>query len=1213
MDSTLPLYRQLSGRFLLLGLSFFLLCFVGGALYFQYEQDLAVVKYQQLPTIEKYNQRQLLLIGHERLLNELIDSKYATKLSEHYQILNDKLKNISVLSRNNRRLIVRLTQRLQMQAENVRSIADSERRNNQLKDNAIIQLTLVADSLSAVIVRQSQQQQELYRQITQDNLTDRVTAIRAKALSDLVSNLDTNRQFRQALINALLMFNQLDLQYDLINFDYIQQETNHEIKQWLANEANIVDKNQQENSLFEQSSVLYALLFSEQSIFAKWRGQLRRVNTLQAELVQQKAELMPLLDKTLIIPALKSSLLERQLSVWSSQANIGLQAKDTIWIVIAVFCLLVVFFIMALFSIRKKIKHSGAQSIAAVKTLVLKGEVLTPIPSHEVTEIITYIKQLFRPEHSETDFQEQRQQYQKYVGAMSQHSGYIFFQLPIESKKKQQQLCKLLAVDFTTQHWRHCFSRAEVRVILSIARRAKDHHSVEKASLMSKQGKAVELTIEYIDGTWCGSLSNAETYRLIKDENSQLRRQLQQQNQADKLATMASFQHIIEQISAAMQYRQMLSLVSGDEQYAYQQLLQLLCWSEQQKISAQLRRDDFVLTLSTVNFSNEMHTALFSASLRQRANNNVIYLNIADNVTSLVTLESELFQAMIDTTCQCMLTEQRGVELVVDVQVIDVNSAQQIVQVSFQVNNTSHTKPLFQVIEQLANDDEKSIDVDISSQVYLRDLQLVFNVSDKVSQQLELAGKFSFQLPLAIIEELEQNDHDVSVKLTKCAILVIATDKNNRARICQQFINSKAVIETMQDLSLFQRQISIKHLTNHRVDIIILSPEVYASDYDLVTQHLATLPVKLQPKILVIQPFDCNVLQSRGLFSNCNLPWFAQELVASVAQLRNNTKQMNVLLGPESFSAFKFVSTQVEVLLGITVLSKHQTLIRILQWLGLEITLVSQQERLDSLWQSGRYFVVISEFLPTQLTIEASSISARGVFSLLDDDNNRTDISRLQLPKAWYSGEITSVLDIETLTEQLSPWLKVDNSMALPEDSLITAQAQGKAIENSNVVEQAPSNLNYVVKKPAIAEIVPRLHTSEGAQQETMSNDAFDLVQYADNQGSAALAAFMLDEYVLDIHANALALHHALAQQNYHLALQSLKSLTILAKVIAAESLLTNCLGFKQVLNQMLSKQPDNATLPGQLLSEQQKEPLQAQLYHLTLCLEQLTEFAESI
>jgi hypothetical protein len=276
MDSTLPLYRQLSRQFFLLALSFLLLFLVGFSLYFQAEQDLAVVKYQQLPALEQHHRRQLLLIKNNRLLNDLLDSRSALKFDESYQTLKENLKNISTLSQNNKRLLEPLTQRLKMQAENITRLAENARRNLQLKDSVIIQLLLVTDSLSNLIAKQTSQQNDLYRQISLDNLTQRVITIQAKELSKLLNRLNTNRELHQGMMDTLVMFNQLDLQYNLVEFNYIQQEIQHDIIRWLENGSNAMNENSNNKGLVEQISVLNTLLFSKQNTFAKWRGQLRR-------------------------------------------------------------------------------------------------------------------------------------------------------------------------------------------------------------------------------------------------------------------------------------------------------------------------------------------------------------------------------------------------------------------------------------------------------------------------------------------------------------------------------------------------------------------------------------------------------------------------------------------------------------------------------------------------------------------------------------------------------------------------------------------------------------------------------------------------------------------------------------------------------------------------------------------------------------------------
>tara|TARA_R110000744_G_scaffold16472_7_gene45376 strand:+ start:6121 stop:9744 length:3624 start_codon:yes stop_codon:yes gene_type:complete len=1207
MDSTLPLYRQLNRRFFLLALSFSLLFLVGFSFYFQYHQDLSTLKSQQMPAIEQHNQRQLLLIKNDRLLNSIINSQYAAKFDDYFQTLNDNMKSIVGIS-DNKRLLEQLMRRLQTQSENVARLAENDRRNLQLKDSVIIQLTLVTDSLSNLIAEQSSQQKDLYRQIAQEKSTARVMAVRAKAISDLVDNLNINRELHQSLFDTLVMFKRLDLQYDLVEFDYIQQKTQSEISSWLENTTNVTAQAVNVNALIEQATVLNALLFSEQNTFAKWRGQLGMAKDLQAELVNQKRELAPLLDKPLVMPQLKSSIIEQHLLTWLAKFNIDLQTKHYIWLIAGLFVLLTLIFIGLIFSLRRKIKRFGVQSITVVEEFVTTGELLAKVPGLEVTKIINSIKQLVQPLHSEADFQQQQKKHQMYTALMARHTGKIFWQLPELSKKQQLQLRTLLGVKLTTKHWRHCFSRVDVHAILSLARQAKKNKSVERISLISNQEKAIALTIEYIEDAWCGSLCNAEQHRALKDENTQLQQQLQQQNQADKLAIISNSEDASALASNAMIHRQMLSLSQGDEQLVYQQLRQLLRLSEQQKTRAQLRRDDFVLTLSTVSLATEMHTALANVSFTQVHNDNLIYLNISDNLASMVTLESELFQAMLTTICQKMLTEQHGVELNVDLQVVDVNSAQQTVRMTFLIDKSSQVETLQRVSNELAFNDEVSADFDNATDNYLRDLQLVFNVSNKVSQPLDHGGKFSFDMPFAIAKDLNQSSNNQPAKLAKCSLLVIATDKRSRKRICHQLSHSKVVVETMQDLSLFQRQISIKHLTKHRLDVIILSPEVYFSDYDLIIQHLTSLPVKIQPKIMVIQPFNCASLQRTGLFSACNLPWFADELIANVTQIMKGSNNLNLLVEPEIFSPYRFSPTQVEVLLGVSEPSKQVALIRILYWLGLQVTLVSQQDHLERLWQSGRFLVVISEFSAFNINITDSLTTVRGIFALKNNNASKQDFfHELTLPKSWHGDYLSPVLDIQKLTQQLSPWLQPAASIGANTESIVTVRQQRKQSDKREMPLSDVSNEADVTSEQvmSMADIDQSLDFPLSLEQESEpSNNAFDLSQYAQNQGSAELAAFMLDEYLAELSNNTYALTDALETQDYRLALELLESLITLANVIAARPLLTQC----RELSRSISKQ--NAD---EAFSSQQKEQLQRQLNQLKLCLLQLTEFAETI
>ena len=185
------------------------------------------------------------------------------------------------------------------------------------------------------------------------------------------------------------------------------------------------------------------------------------------------------------------------------------------------------------------------------------------------------------------------------------------------------------------------------------------------------------------------------------------------------------------------------------------------------------------------------------------------------------------------------------------------------------------------------------------------------------------------------------------------------------------------------------------------------------------------------------------------------------------------------------------------------------------------------------------------------------------------------------------------------------PWLKVDKSICENKVEPVSKSQCGKASEHETAKVSSVSDDADFAAGMEIIDIEQSLDfTLNLAQSNASAVEAFDLVNYASNQGSAELAAFMLDEYMTDIIASTRALDDALQQQDYHLAIQLLKSLIATVSVISAAPFLASC----RQLSQLLSEQDANGAF-----SIAQKEQLQQQLNHLKLCLEQLTDFAESI
>ncbi len=1202
MDLTLPLYRQLSGRLLLLFFCLVLSAATGVAVYFYQAQQLLTFNSQQLPEIRQYNQRQQLLLNHERLINTIAASKTAAEFSTSYQILTEHLKQLSTLSRRNYRLFDSLLQRLQLQAENVSALTDNHRRNMQLKDSVGVQLTLVVDSLSTLISNQLKQQTTLSQQASSGN----ITAKRALTLSNLALSLSRNRELHRLLVDSLVMFSHLDLQYDLIEFNYLQQQSHSDLQHWLLTMNNATKKSSAEKTLEAQVMVLNDLLFLQQNTFVKWREQLHQADDFRDELLTQKIELSALLTEPLPDVELQSAKLPQQLQRWLLKNNLTLAEADYIWLVVAVFSALVLVSLMVIFSIRSKLKHLGQQSTAIVVEYIEKGILPSDLPTEEMTDIVAAIKQLSRPKHSEVDYLYLKQEQQSERLKMSEHSGHLFWQLP--DSTKNQPLISLLALESAVKHWRHLFSRNDVRKILIAARMAKKEKLVQRLSLFTAQEKAISLTIEHRNSRWFGSVCLTEELHSLQHENSQLLQQLQQQQQGEKLSAIASSEYIASMAQSSLLQRQLSAIEKPKHKLATDVSLEcIIKWCQQQKTSAQLRRDDFLLTLSSVNIINELDTVIVNMALQESKNNNALYVNVDNRLKPFVSLASELFQAMVQGISSLLLANQQQVTLDITLKAIEVSRTQQIVRCSFVLRGFSQSDELTQSINDLLEDADVSTEGQASSLSYLRDLMLVFNVSNKVNQRLEKTINLSFDIALVLAEQVNTESIDINLvnnaaQLTSRNVLVIATDQSNRQRICQALSDTQASVETMQDLTLFQRQLNLDHLTKNRLDAIIIAPEVYCSDYALIVQHLATLPKQLSPKVLVVQPFNDPNIAKVGLFEHCTAPWYERTLPAQLIRLLSEESNNNLLIDNSHFSQQSFLPTQVRVLLAVAQPSAHQSLIQLLHWLGLRITLVSQQQSLEQYWQTGQYLVVISEFRLLNAKPINSIDCLRGVFSLAISAQDSDDVLiSVASPESWQQGHISSVLDVSSIIKLLSPWLTPD-----------------KVLSNSVEIEQnvVSADVESIVSIPAekIATDNQPLITDDFQPSVDLAEDSvaknaktailLDLTQYAKNQGTVELAALMLDDYLMDIEQGLLLLEKQINENNQALAQFSIMRVLHLADVIAAKPLSVQCLKLKEMLTY---ENTNNA------LSLRQNEHLQQQLIQVKLCHTQLSEFAESI
>jgi hypothetical protein len=70
--------------------------------------------------------------------------------------------------------------------------------------------------------------------------------------------------------------------------------------------------------------------------------------------------------------------------------------------------------------------------------------------------------------------------------------------------------------------------------------------------------------------------------------------------------------------------------------------------------------------------------------------------------------------------------------------------------------------------------------------------------------------------------------------------------------------------------------------------------------------------------------------------------------------------------------------------------------------------------------------MVISEFVGFNIDIHDKVSAVCGIFAVVKNNDSKPDFfHKHNLPTSWHNGYLALALDIQKLTPQLSPWLKL--------------------------------------------------------------------------------------------------------------------------------------------------------------------------------------------
>ena len=1204
MDSSTPFYKQLTTRFFII-FGFFV-CTLTLALALLHYRDQQVIRLvaQQLPTIEKSYQLQSQHSDTNELLSSIIHDEYSQRLLENHQLYLKLLGELKRLSGKQTRFFEQIIRTESAEQENIRRLTSNHQRNMLLRQNSIIQLQLVLDELNSELIDKEAQQAKLFQQITQDKVTDKVTASRAKAHANLTQVVNLLRQTSLAVKNIEVLFSRINLQYSLDEFNFFSEELSLSLSLWQPQFEQLADSSELATPLLSVLFKLEKLLFSEQNAMAKWRSHLRLSQAYFLRLKEQQSQLQ-IQRSQLKIPVNNAQLIPNFISELSN--NKVIISTDHLRITILVFFVLLVTVLWWLLSqLKSRIRRQNLASVDAVEQ-VLSGQNIEEIAfsSAEEKQLVTLVSNVAQPKHSESDYQllaNHLQHLQTTIFGQIQLAYYAFVN-DINSKEFHSRSINSLGNELAqklifsskakvvNKSWPDAFSFSALKTIIHTARKAEQANSVEQCDVSTRINTLISITIFKKNNLWQGTVAINEKQAELAEDIEELNQQLSSQqskyqqlfaNNAEKLSNM---------LIRTMLQSQSVSIGSGvTSLQVYRQLTRILNWSRQLQINTELQRNENIKTFVDVNTRSELFAISQNVMGEASQQRNKMQLALDSQLLSRAKINVHLFHCTLVGLSRLCLLEQFNSTLLMQAEVVDKNSGQQTIRFTLNLLSNKPKTELPELITALIGfDGEKNVEQKVK---YLHSLLTATYCENILATSTELGFKVSIDMPLAYTENITSTENSLQkIDLKETEFIVVGEQTSFLNGFEKTLKSAHGKVELIEQTEHLIKHLNVKHLTKvankQQLSAVIITSQVFKNDGHLITQHLQTLPNPISPKLVVLQSPFANTLHSEGFFENTESPCETHTFVEYLANFIHSDRINNLLIPAEVFSQYRFCSTQVEVLLAVESPEKYQNLSRLLSWLGLQVYTVCQAETMQKYWQSGRYLVLLTEFQVSPfIEMKVGKNVSRGVFSLGDKPLKEATEKEQSYAQSWHQDCVKNQLDIQRLVKLFAPWLK-EKQLVLSVEKKVKPPIIKHTDESLH--KRTPLNTKTIREDKALN--VDELL----ANQDIEIHQAFDLNLYALHQGSPELAVFMLDDYMAEIEEAIAALPIAIKEKSFQQALGYVDEIDKLSTILAAQEL-NHC---TKALTAALNKK----ALP----------EVNAKLKLLTQQYQMLTEFVQTI
>jgi len=1154
-------YKQITSNLIAIFLTSLVLIGIVISLFLYQREQLQTSIDYHIPNLEKLYFQQQYFVKNDQLLEKMLSSEALAELSVLYRQYHQSLQAVSKQSSNQRSNIKKLLVSNRELSKVIEKIENNETRNNQLKQNTIIQLQLIINSLTNVTAEISNQQEQLQQQIITDNVKDKVTVSRAKAYISTLNLLNQYDQLLTVLSVSLRDIKLLTIQVSLSQFTEMNLNLEQAIQLWTT----LSEHQQSIKNLTIQAEIeqLNHLLFTEQRTMAKWYSHIRLAESIFSALQEQKHELRLIADNSYPHEQIVIHMIPNVITALADRVSMKITLTSYYLFLLVCLSLGIVLLIMQLLLLRRRIKRHSATSIDLLKAIVAPD--FTGVSdndklmnSAESTKIYEIVSQLIKPEHSEQQYQRLLTENKQNLTIIAQKNAVVnWHYIPQKTYiKNNELLMSLLSKNGALPEggWRCYFDKPTVELLILTAKEVKENAVNQSCIVTTISGQHLNIYINKSEQGWFGTVADISEINNLEHNIQKLKDNAVDMTELLDSKDIAYADKLSNMIVRTMLQSQSVSVNSSvNSLQVYRQLTRIFDWCRQTKIKTQLQQNNHSVSATDINLHNEVHAAVFNMMSEANLQRNQIFLRLDTQLNSQVNIDIRLFHRTLLGVCRLILAEQFKSTLQLNVKVIDKKAGQQIVRFEFIAFLNKAIKKIPDNVSLLVAENEL-LPVNVPEVVcYLHALLTSLHGENRQVQQSDEGFKLIFDLPITIVTS--QHEEQVAIDLKQANVLVVSGNQISNSLVKNCLSTTTAKVEVLTESRYFNKQVTTKHLNRQKLDVVILADDCFKSDIGHITQQIASLPKSLRPKLMVMQSAFSARMHLDGLFSQSNNPLCCLSFLQALQNLLLSDKADNCLLKAAELNQHQYLPTQVEVLFAVEDPEKHQILIRVLQWLGLHIHIVCHSQSLIKHWQSGRYLLLFTELTVSPfIELDTGKSIRRGIFKLTGSPIESAKDTLETATKNWINVSLSAELDIQTLVVELLPWLKSKASALAPEN-VKTVQ---HGIETEDSAKITPKK--YIVEEGNIPTIEVK---DELLNQEP---PVFNMLKYAQNQGSSELAAYMLDEYIADINIAFEKLIQAVKDNEQSVIHAAINTLLMTASILSANEFHLCCQKLQQAI-----------------------------------------------